>query len=65
MKAWAEVGTHGKLRYLEFASSSHPQCQGKLAIFISKQDAIREAGDNIREVTITVHRNNRKQRGMR
>lgn len=57
MKAWACVGTHGKIYVC--VSSPHEQLIGRLEIFETKADAERMAisPDHVREVTITVHRN--------
>lgn len=56
MKAYACVGSHGGL--FVCSASENPELRGRYEIFQTKQDAERMAigPDNVREVTITVHR---------
>lgn len=55
LKGWACVGTHG---HIYFASTTplHPQCEGKLEIFVDKKSALKNAltPDHVREVHIVM-----------
>lgn len=61
MKAYACVGTHGHIYYCE--TSPHKSLIGRMEIYLRKEDAERMAlsPKHVREVTITVHRNNRAE----
>lgn len=56
MKAYACVGTHGKIYYC--ASSATENLRGRLEVFFTRTDAERNAisKNDVREVTITIHK---------
>lgn len=64
MKAYACVGSHGHI-YFAAVAPSHPQCEGRLEVYLDKKSALRNAlsPDHVREVHITIHRAGKKAAG--